>query len=40
MKVRILVNDVGVTVKMAVPAAKEETSVIVDDTSRCLSSGD
>ena len=38
MKVRIIINDTGMTVKMAVPAAKEETSVIVDDTSRCFSS--
>ena len=36
MKVRIIINDMGMTVKMAVPAAKEETSVIVDDISGCL----
>jgi hypothetical protein len=39
MKVKILVNDTGITIKMAVPSAKEETSVIAADTSRCLSSG-
>jgi predicted nuclease with TOPRIM domain len=39
MKAKILVNDVGVTVKMALPFIKEETSVIADSTSRCLSSG-
>jgi len=39
MKVRILINDAGVTVKMAVPFTKEETSVIADSTSRCLYSG-
>lgn len=39
MKVKILVNDAGITVKMAVPFTKEETSVIADDTSPCLSNG-
>jgi hypothetical protein len=39
MRVKILVIDAGIKVKMAVPFAKEETSVIVDDTSRCLCSG-
>jgi hypothetical protein len=37
MKVRILINDTGVTVKLAVLTAKEKTSVIVNNTSGCLS---
>jgi len=36
MKVKILVNDSGIKVKMAVPFTKEESSVIADGTSRCL----
>ena len=33
MKVRILINDAGMTVKMAVPTTNEETSVIMNSTS-------
>ena len=39
MKVKIFVNDSGITVKLAVPSTKEATSVIAANTSRCLSSG-
>ncbi|MFC1982551.1 recombinase family protein [Chloroflexota bacterium] len=35
MKVKILVGDTGITVKMAVPSKREEISVIADSTSRC-----
>ena len=36
MKVRILINDAGMTVKMAVPTTNEETSVIMNNTSASL----
>ncbi|MFC1872070.1 recombinase family protein, partial [Chloroflexota bacterium] len=39
MKVKIFVNDSGITVKLAVPSTKEETSVIAANTSRCLFNG-
>jgi DNA-directed RNA polymerase subunit N (RpoN/RPB10) len=39
MKVKVLVNDAGVTVRMAVPFNEEQTSVIAEQSSRCLYNG-